>query len=281
MKYRIIMKILILLAIGMCCFIDTVKSFGFAQVIGKNTYTLFTCSIEKDSIQEKLRNKDCCKEYELGDFRIIEGQFDVKIRPKDFYALVDTAEISKTDVDFLNIPAELDFYDYCKAVQKTPWVRWIQELEKRVFASEIERLASTMSDSTKESIFLYVTICFDKDGNILSSELEITKMLFDVLVKEQWERMYRESLNQGKKIPIEVMNSIHLTKWTDEYKQSVFEKIMKNLEQVKMGVMTEYRGQLVNYLAPVEERPTSAYCSYRLSRCYEQQFDKEGKARWW
>lgn len=236
---------------------------------------LFIC------VSAEAQDKTSGKEYELGDFKIIEEKFDVRIYPKDFYALVDTAETLKTNVDFLNIPAELDFYDYCKAVQKTPWVRWIHELEKRVFDSEIERLASTMSDSTKESICLYVTIYFDKDGNILSSELEITKILFDTLVKGQWERMYRESLNQGKKIPAEVMNSIHLTKWTDEYKQSVFEKIMKNLEQVKMGVVTEYRGQLVNYLAPVEERPTSAYCSYRLSRCYKQQFDKEGKARWW
>ena len=112
------------------------------------------------------------KEYTHGDFTIAEvGKNSVRIFPKNFHSIDDSLrkKESQTYIEY-NIPFNEDRE---KNIQNSPWNRWKDQIEKRIFNRESETIMqnivdslATTSDSLNTSIWFIVSIYFDKNDNL-------------------------------------------------------------------------------------------------------------------
>lgn len=216
------------------------------------------------------------KEYTHGDFTIAEvGKNSVRIFPKNFHLIDDSLrkKESQTYIEY-NIPFNEDRE---KNIQNSPWNRWKDQIEKRIFNRESETIMqnivdslATTSDSLNTSIWFIVSIYFDKNGVLLTSYFEMHKHLFDRLSEEQLKRFFYESMggDNGRKIPTKAMNCISLYGWNEEYSNVMEKNMLEFKERFESGTLSkEEQNKLFDSLVMhPKERPKASFGVFTISR---------------
>jgi len=167
----------------------------------------------------------------------------------------------------VEIDPELDREQYQKAVDNHPWTRWADEMETRVFSSDLMKMVENKVDSLGLKTTIYGSIYFDKKGKLLSYEIVIPSDILDFLTEELLGQFQAVCLDEvgGGNVPKNVLNSVFLRLSTEEFLESMKKSVLEYQEKMKKG-KTPYRGHFFNHFLPIKDRPKSDYGKLEFRR---------------
>ena len=209
----------------------------------------------------------------LGNCELLNSSGFLSIHPKEYKVIMIPFFVKGKNVaiDLLDIPVEidpeLDRAQNQKAVENHPSTRWADEMETRVFSSDLMKMVENKVDSLGLKTTIYGSIYFDKKGKLLSYEIVIPSDILDFLTEELLGQFQAVCLDEvgGGNVPKNVLNSVFLRLSTEEFLESMKKSVLEYQEKMKKG-KTPYRGHFFNHFLPIKDRPKSDYGKLEFRR---------------